>query len=239
MGDKILPTGQMTKETKNAIKAFQNSVKHKNVDGVVGPKTERDLAKKVPDFIIPGFYPGHQAPIPYPVDHVQQQEDGWLESHTDTRGIDQRIDNWINMYIEELTHYPGNIVNPLERQITMCMLKKLSTRTGNYEYITQQTARSYAIGKYINKTPYSCTSNAVDFLRAKIGKFNVSLPSGAKYRAFKSAMKSLYLDIDNGIKEIFYQYNNASGVHSGTYGELVDWYTEYHAQPWSLISCIP
>lgn len=240
LGKGLVTNGLLTKQTKEAIKAFQKSVGHKHIDGVVGPKTERDLAQKVPNLLVPGFSQGPIVPIPDP---VQNRRDQWLESTTDSRGLDQRIDNWLNMFEQDLFHNPGIIGDPLERGVITKMVRVLqqnhSEISGNNDYITAANVRRYATGSMSGSFLSDVVEDGNVFLRAKIGKFNVSLPAKAKYSAFKSAMRDLYTTADKGVKEIFYQYSVGGGSHAGTYADLVNWYEEQNGRSSSLISCIP
>lgn len=239
-GKNLNPNGAKTKATKDAICAFQSSVKHKHIDGVVGPKTERDLSKKVPHLLVPGFSHGPLVPTPDP---VQNQRDQWLESTTDIRGLNVRIDNWLHLLSEDLRHNPGTIGDPLERRIVTDMIKVLQLKaapvTGKNDYVTKEHVRLFATGAMHGQFVSDITQDAFDFLRAKVGKFHVTLPAKAKYAAFKSAMRDLYRVADGGVREIFYQYSVGGGTHKGTYAELIEWYDEQHAKPNSLIGCIP
>lgn len=240
LGNGLITNGMLTKQTKEAIKAFQRSVGHKHIDGVVGPKTERDLSQKVPNLLVPGFSQGPLVPLPDP---AQDRRDQWLESTTDRRGLDQRIDNWLNMLEQELIHNPGIIGLPMERKVVTAMVKVLqrnhSEVSGRNDYITQQKAKLFAAGGMPGQFVSDAVEDANVFLRAKVGKFNVSLPAKAKYGAFRSAIRDLYRVADNGVKEIFFQYSVGGGNHAGTYAELIEWYEERHNDPESLIACIP
>lgn len=237
-GKNLVTNGMKTKATKAAICAFQSSVKHKHIDGVVGPKTERDLAQKVPNLLVPGYSHGPIVPDP-----VQHQRDQWLESTTDARGLDQRIDNWLHLFSQELIHSPGTIGLPLERRVVTDMIKALQLKaapvTGKNDYVTKEDVKLYGSGAKKDHFVSDIAQDANVFLRAKVGKFHVTLPAKAKYAAFKSAMRDLYRVVDGGVKEIFYQYSVGGGTHAGTFAELSEWYEEQHAKPNSLIACIP
>ncbi|MGD9564015.1 MAG: peptidoglycan-binding protein [Pyrinomonadaceae bacterium] len=241
-GNGFAADGVMTAATKTAIRTFQTTLKHKHVDGVVGPKTERDLIKRAPGLTVPGFYPGGPKP---PIDPVKEREDDWLKNNLDSRSIDQMLESLIELYINEIETEPFTIIDATERQVTLKMLRKFRgnvasfSGTSRFMYLPEQAARSYAIGKYIGDTVSKHTINALWELRHGVGYYTTKGGANARYTLFKRDMNAMYLKIDNGIREIWFQIGTASGVLEGTYASLADWYETKHADSSSIISCFP
>lgn len=242
MGSGVIANGELTKETKDAIKKFQVSVKHKHIDGVVGSKTEIDLAKKVPDLMIPGYYPGGPQPAPDP---AKQREEDWLKNKIDSRSLNKQMESWINLYIRELDEEPLTILDPEARRAISCMLYKLRGavniyhKPDNYDYLPEQTVRDYARGLYLGEPIKKHTRSAIEKLRGEVGNYPASESSNVRYTAFKLSIHGLYLTIDNGIREIYLQVSNGSGVLNGTYAILDSWYDRQSGDKTSLISCLP
>jgi hypothetical protein len=239
MGSGFIANGELNKETKKAVQKFQQSVKHKHIDGVIGPKTEIDLAMKVGFSEIPGFYPGgpNRAPVPYP-------NDDWHKNKIDPRSLDQIIVSWINLYIRELEEEPLTILDPRARRVIICMLPKLKVgfdrfaySLNTYEFIYQAKARDYARGVYKGDRVSKHTNNALVEFRNDARMFPVG-SSSKRYLEFKEAIYKLYWNIDNGVREVIYQIGNASGVKAGPYAALEDWYDKLYNDKTSLISCI-
>ncbi len=250
----VLPTGILDKPTKDAIRKFQISVNHKHIDGIVGPKTELDLIRKVPNLVVPGFYPGHSIPMPDP---VADRLDDTLDQHNDVRGIDQRIDNWTNMLLERLTTSPGRIADPVRREGTKCMIRKIQFGHYDYEYLTKENAFKVAQGhgekgktKEELDLPYDLpdseykvdlpvskfTLNARNQLRYKVGKFSNHMESKSLFKHYEKAVEELYREIDEGIKQVKYQIHN-SGIKAGSYKKLEEWYDSKIGNSNSIISC--
>lgn len=240
MGSGFTPNGELTKETVKAIQKFQQSVHHKHIDGVIGPKTENDLAQKVGFSDIPGFYPGgpNRVPVPHP-------NDDWHKTKNDPRTLDEIIKSWVNLYITELDEEPLTILDPNARKTIVCMLKKLKIgfdryeySLNNYDFMYRQKAHDYARGVYPNDPVSKHTSNALKEFRDNVRYFPAG-SSSARYSAFKEAIYTLYWNIDNGVREIIYQISNGGGRKEGPYIALEDWLDARYADETSIISCLP
>lgn len=240
MGSGFTANGELTKETIKAIKKFQESVKHKHIDGVVGSKTEIDLAMKVGFSAIPGFYPGgpNRVPMPHP-------NDDWNKNKSDPRTLDEIIVSWINLYIRDLEEEPFTILDSRVRQGITCMLPKLKVgfdrkeySLNNYEFIYQTSARDYARGVYLHDPVSKHLSNALVAFRDNARYFPVG-SSARRYAEFKEAIFTLFWNIDNGVREVIYQISNGGGRKEGTYAALEKWYDDRYADKTSLISCVP
>ena len=241
-GDGYAADGMLNDPTKRAIRKFQTAAGHKHVDGIVGFKTERDLIRKAPALTVPGYYPGGPTP---PIDPVKAREDDWLKNNMDSRGIDQQLESMIELYIEEIRDNPMAIRDAEERKVTNKMLKMFKGRvftagmTTDFDYLSEQSARSYAIGKHIGTPVSKHTTRGLWELRHGVGYYTTKGGEAARYTLFKRDMEALYKKIDNGIREIWFQMGTASGVYKGTYAALGDWYDEKKADPKSVISCFP
>jgi hypothetical protein len=240
MGKGFTANGEMDKATRKAIEKFQLSVKHKHIDGVIGPKTEFDLWKKVPDLVIPGFYPGGAQPKPKP-----HPNDDWHKTKVDKRALDEVILSWINLYIRELDEEPLTILDATARRTIICMLHKLKTgfirfeySPNNYDFLYMEKARNYAINVYGDMPVQKHVDNALVELRENVKYFSLG-SSSQRYIQFKEAIYNLYRYIDNGVREVIYQISNGGGVKEGRYAALEEWYDHRYADKTSIVSCIP
>jgi hypothetical protein len=239
-GNGFAADGQINSATKNAIRKFQESVKHKSIDGVVGSRTEGDLWKKASSLTIPGYYPGG----PKRIDPVQQRRDDWLKNNLDPRSIDEIMISWMNLFLREIDEEPFTIMDPVARRTIQGMLKKMVAKyhewhgTSTFDYLTEQTVRSFAISD-LKGRPWDHTNNALKELRDDVGVFAMSDSSAARYDSFKRSVHAKYLTIDDGLREIWHQIGNVSGVYTGPYAQLGDWNKEMYSRKWTLISLFP
>lgn len=241
-GGSFAADGTLNSATQNAIRKFQSDAKHKHIDGVVGPKTERDLSRRAATLTIPGYYPGGFKP---PVDPVKTREDDWLKNNMDSRSLDEFLESWTGLYLQEIEEEPSTILEPEARTVIVKMLRKFKSgiytfRTSKrYDYLPEQQARSIAIGNHLGEPVSKYTRNSLAELRTGIGYYSLSGGSAARFELFKRDVYAMYIKIDNGIREIWYQMSNSSGVSAGSYKDLEDWYEEKHSDPNSIISCFP
>jgi hypothetical protein len=242
-GNGFAADGSSTKQFKDAIRKFQAAQGHKSIDGVVGYRTETDLAKKAPSLSIPGYFPGGVAVKP-PVDPVVEREDDYLKSNMSSGSIDEELKSFIHHYLLELADNPLMIIMPDERKATICMLKKFQKgidtyrTTDAYDYLKAQEAQNFAIGKYPEGVYVpEKTTNALAELRNSLEYYRLSIGWAKRFVQFKRDMAALYLRVDDGIKYIWYHISNSSGTLSGPYLLLHDWYEEKHSAPRSIMSC--
>lgn len=237
--------GTLNAATIEAIRKFQRKANHKHADGVVGPRTERDLALRASWLTVPGYFPGGFKPKEDPIDPVKQRQDDWLKNNIDSRSMDELLESWTSLYLQDIEEDPTTILDPEARTVIVKMLRKFKSgihtyRTSNrYDYLPEQAARSIAIGKHLGEPVSKHTKNALAEIRNGIGYYSHSGGSAARYELFKRDVYAMYIKIDNGIREIWYQMSNASGVTAGSYKDLNDWYEEKHGDPTSIISCFP
>lgn len=238
-GNGFAADGQINNATKNAIQKFQASAKHKHVDGVVGPRTERDLWKRVPSLTIPGYYPGGMKPDP-----VQQREDDWLKNTRDPRSLDQLLESWINLMIREIAEGESDILDNDSRRIVDGMLKMFRTGVYNYKYsdrfwyLPAQTVQDIA-GNKLKGMPKEHSKNALEELRATINNFPSSASSSERYSSFKKSVVAKYYSIDNGLRQIWYQIGNNSGVDEGPFALLKYWHEDAFNRKDCIISLYP
>ncbi|MGI8639287.1 MAG: peptidoglycan-binding domain-containing protein [Pyrinomonadaceae bacterium] len=241
MGSGFAANGELTKETKNAIKKFQLSVKHKHIDGVVGPKTEIDLAKIVTDLRVPGYYPGgpQRSPLPHP-------NGDWKDNAIDPRNIDQLMESWINLLLTEIREEPlSTYLDPKARKAIQGMLPILQAHCNKYrdpyyyEFLTAQAARAYSRGEHLNEPVTKYTKNAYKELWEALQYLPNWGPSSRRYAMFKEAVYNLYETIDNGVRQIIADVSNGSGVNEGSYAHLSDWYEAHYEDKDTIISCLP
>jgi len=243
-GSGFAADGLQSKQFKDAIRSFQADRKHKSVDGVVGFKTESDLAAKAPSLTIPGYFPGGTTPQKPPVDPVDEREEDYLKSNMSSGSIDEELKSFIDHYLMELRDNPLMIIMPDERNSTICMLKKFqkgihSYRTTDaFDYLSAQEAQNFAIGKYPPGiyVPEK-TTNALVELRNSLGYYRLSIGWAKRFLQFKRDISGLYYRVDDGIKFIWIHISKSSGTLSGSYKLMHDWYEEMHSSSRSIISC--
>jgi hypothetical protein len=234
----IGPTdGVLTPDTKSAIKSFQKFAKHKNLDGIIGPKTERDLKNYVRKYKVPGYYPGGMK-LPDPVEPGGDP----INVPADPKTINALKENWTRTFIREFEEGGPVFASGFKNTAVKCMLKKLLSVDGfgnhhsnNYEYLNADKIARFDVHQSLQ----SITSNALDVLRFEISRYPPMSSSEHRYNCFKDSIENLYLRINYGIRHIFRLKTHASGSQVGVYAVLEGWYDRQFADKTSLISCFP
>lgn len=242
-GNGFAADGYLDSKTRDAIRSFQRKEGHKTVDGLVGFFTERSLLRFASETTVPGHFPGGWKPKP--IDPVPVWEDDLLGSKYSVREINQELSDFIDHYLLELSENPTLIIEPEERKVTICMLKKLRKgvgfyKTREYEYLTVNAAHKIARGHWPSSwITTRASNNLIDDLKKIVSKYQVSIGWAARYRLFKGHVGDMYFAIDDGIKRIVYEVSNSSGTMTGPYAALNDWFEDRHGDPSTIISCFP
>jgi hypothetical protein len=234
----LVANGQMNSTTKAAIMKFQKSMQHKSIDGVVGPKTERDLANCVPDLKVPGYFMGG------PVDPVKERQDDWLKNNRDQRSLDQQFESWIKLMLREIKEGESDILDHGTRRTVEGMLEMFVQEIYNYRssdrfwYLPTQIVEDFA-ERRLGGEPKDHSKNVMIELRENIDFFPASASSAEKYAKFKLFVVAKYYSIDNGLRQIWFQINNKSGVYVEQYAALGDWHISGYRRKDSIIALFP
>lgn len=237
-GFKGTPDGLMTKETKAAVQKFQKSVNHKHIDGVVGPKTERDLIKKVPNLMIPGWYMGGNKSSDDP---IAEGGDDWEKNKNDWNTLDVMIRAWTNGLIVEMEEskvFLEKIKNDtIKRMLPKLLERQIWGYSPRYKYDFLPANRVNKMDVQTNLSDPNIMFNGLHQIRNEATLFPISSTADYRRQLFRNAVEQLYEDIDYGIFEIFKLKTLASGSRVGVYAKLEDWYERQYNDKSTLISC--
>lgn len=229
--------GTMGENTKSAIRSFQKFAKHKHLDGIIGPKTERDLKQYVRKYKVPGYYAGG-INMPGPV----EQNGEPINVPPNPKTVNILMENWTRTFLREFEEKGPIFASKFKNIAVRCMLKKLLSTDGfgnhhsnNYDYLNADEIAKFDLSQSLQ----SITSNGIQVLREEIAVISPVASSADRYKDFKESIDNLYLRINFGIKHIFWLKTAASGAQVGVYNVLEGWYDRQFADKTSLISCFP
>lgn len=171
---------------------------------------------------------------------VDQQH--WNNIKNNRLELDAQISAWINKLIWEYEEERIVFLEPVKNTTIRKMLTKLNERQNwgyfpryKFDYLPADKVVNFDISKDIS----SITHNGLDDLRYEAQRYESSSGADWRYQQFKHSMEDLFLRIWYGKEKIFHLKTHASGLKTGVYKVLEDWYDKVYNDKLTLLSCLP